>query len=173
MLHTDPALPCHRHTFPTVLYPSKGTGSDITPPSSALCPSYLKSNFTQTQKVSQMPQVSTASLLLCPSHTPGHSNPMLCPPPSCSLKPVLCTHTFLPDACCAHHPIPPPGPCCAHHPTAPQGMPMLSHSTFHPCSPKPMQSKISTFLPPAPNFFPPLHMLYYLLHFLSTFISQF
>lgn len=109
----------------------------------------------------------------CAHYTPGHSNPMLCPPPSCSLKPVLCTHTFLPDACCAHHPIPPPGPCCAHHPTAPQGMPMLSHSTFHPCSPKPMQSKISTFLPPAPNFFPPLHMLYYLLHFLSTFISQF
>lgn len=69
VLHTDPALPCHRHTFPTVLYPSKGTGSDIMPPSSALCPSYLKSNFTQTQKVSQMPQVSTASLLLCSLYT--------------------------------------------------------------------------------------------------------
>lgn len=152
MLHTDPALPCHRHTFPTVLYPSKGTGSDITPPSSALCPSYLKSNLTQLRRSVRCPR-SALPAFCCAHYPPGYSKPMLCPPPSCSLKPVLCTHTFLPDTCCAHHPIPPPGPCCAHHPTAPQGMPMLSHSTFHPCSPKPMQSKISTFLPPPPIFF--------------------
>lgn len=64
LIHTALLCPAVGSHFPQSFILAIGTSSNATPHSSALCLSYLKPNLMQ--KGSQIPQVSTASLLLCP-----------------------------------------------------------------------------------------------------------
>lgn len=118
--------------FPLSFILPIGTSSDAEPPSSAPGPSYLISNLTQTQMGNQMPQGSTASLLLCPlptlllhAHavpTTSLASPCLCCAhyQSCYSMPILCPLSVLlvhahavPTTCFAI-----PCLCCTHHPLA-------------------------------------------------------
>lgn len=123
MLHAALLCPAIGSHFPQSFILAIGASSNATPLSSAPCLSYLKSNLMQMG--SQMPQVSTASLLLCPLpslllHAYAVSTTLLLPeacavPIPFSLAHAVPTTPLFSQACL----------CCAHSSLLPR-----AHAVF-------------------------------------------